>query len=66
MIVTDCPALEDILNYEIDENGNYRIIGVDTSDYCVKYKRLCKEENNCLIKQMVKGNKIKFEVKNDI
>lgn len=55
MIVTNCPARDDIVNYEIDEYGNFRATGIDTPNYCVKHKTRCEDVNNCIIKAVING-----------
>lgn len=65
MIVSNCPALEDILEWtgEFDAREN-PIMTLDTADYCVKHKKSCKEVENCVVKTVIAGNG-KFEVEHD-
>lgn len=65
MIVTNCPAREDIPEFEYDTSiERYVVIGIDTKDYCVKHKKQCKNVVACVVKNIIKGNG-KFEVEND-
>ena len=64
MIVINCPAREDILNYEIDSNGNFFVTGIDTPDYCVKHKKLCNEVYDCITKRVM-YKKERFKVKDE-
>lgn len=65
MIVTNCPAREDIPELEYDISiERYVVIGIDTKDYCVKHKKQCKDVANCIVKQVINGNG-KFEVEHD-
>lgn len=52
-IVRNCPSIEDIVNYEINKDGDFIQTGIDTPDYCVKNKKQCKDITDCLLKRIV-------------
>lgn len=58
-IVKNCPAREDIFDYDIDENGNICRQKIDTPDYCVKHKKTCDKVDNCITKWIIKNCKNK-------
>lgn len=65
MIIKNCPALEDIpeLTDDVDPYGN-RIYKIDTPDYCCKYKKQCKNIDDCIIKSAIRNKTTAmFEVK---
>lgn len=51
-IVKNCPALEDILNYEV-QDGLIIETGIDTANYCIKYKKTCDKISDCVIKRVI-------------
>lgn len=53
IIIKNCPSIEDIVNYEINKDGDFIQIGIDTPDYCIKNKKHCKDITDCLLKQIV-------------
>ena len=52
-IVKNCPAREDICDYDVTQEGNIIETGIDTPNYCVYYKKTCDKITNCLIKQVI-------------
>ena len=65
MIVTNCPALEDIYDMTGDYYSNGEpILSIDTPNYCIKHKKQCNLVANCIVKNVINGNG-KFEVNNE-
>lgn len=52
-IIKNCPAIEDIVNYEINKDGDIIQTGIDTPDYCIKSKKQCKDITDCVMKRIV-------------
>lgn len=56
-IVQNCPAREDICNYEVTQEGNIIETSIDTPNYCVKHKQTCDKIADCLVKQVIETAK---------
>lgn len=52
MIVSNCPARTDIMNFEFI-NNNYVETGIDTANYCLQHKKQCQKVEDCIIKQVI-------------
>ena len=64
MIITNCPAREDLYDMTGDYDDNeLPIMVIDTPDYCVKHKKTCDKVDDCIIKSAIRNKTTEmFEV----